>query len=326
MNDMEILQRAYELETDPRTGKGVRIRGWEYHQVGHGVKRTEVERLVGEGVLEYVIKVPGNTSYRLSEKGMGLVAIRAQEHEAARVPAESVLEAMDLVVGFEDLKEAIARSVESRRRINFLLEGPPACGKSLILEGVRSAVPDAYMAFGSRTSGPGLSEALFTHQPTVLLLDEADKMNNEALAVLLGLMEQGEVLETKSRKSRGIVLNTTVLAACNRSDKMPPEFLSRFALHAVFPPFTRIEFLDVCLGFLTRREGCPQELAGVIGERVFDLGLGDVRKARAIWQMMTESTMDEVERIVTLMLRYSVSPGDRRRRPTQAPVARLSGM
>jgi len=324
-NDMEILQRAYELETDPRTGKGVRIRGWEYYQVGHGVKRTEVERLVGEGVLEYVIKVPGKTSYRLSEKGLGLVAVTAQQHEATRVPAASVIEAMDLVVGFDDLKQALSLAVETRRRINFLLEGPPACGKSLILEGVRSAVPDAYMAFGSRTSGPGLSEALFTHQPTVLLLDEADKTDNEALAVLLGLMEHGEILETKSRQSRGIVLNTMVVAACNRSDKMPAEFLSRFALHAVFPPFTRAEFLDVCRGFLTRREGCQPELASLIGQKVFDLGLGDVRKARAIWQMMTASTTEEVDRVVTLMLRYS-TPTENRRRARPTAGARLSGM
>ncbi len=325
MKDMEILQRAYELETDPRTGKGIRIRGWEYYQVGHGAKRAEVERLVGEGVLVYVIKVPGKTSYRLSEKGLGLMAVQAQQHEATKVPAASVIEAMDLVVGFDDLKQALSLAVETRRRINFLLEGPPACGKSLILEGVRSAVPDAYMAFGSRTSGAGLSEALFTHQPTVLLLDEADKTDNEALAVLLGLMEHGEILETKSRQSRGIVLNTMVLAACNRSDKMPVEFLSRFALHAVFPPFTREEFLDVCRGFLTRRDGCTIELASLIGQKVFDLGLGDVRKARAIWQMMTASTIEEVDRVVTLMLRYSVSSTERRRRTIPTP-SRLSGM
>jgi len=325
MNDFEILQRAYELETDPRTGARIRIRGWEYHQVGHGAKRTEIERLVGEGVLQYAIKVPGNTSYKLSDRGWGLVAVQAQQHEATRVPAESILEAMDLVVGFDDLKQAIAQALESRRRINFLLEGPPACGKSLILEGVRAAVPDAYICFGSRTSGPGLSEALFTHQPSVLLLDEADKMNNETLAVLLGLMETGEVLETKSRKSRGIVLNTTVIGACNRSAKMPPEFLSRFALHAAFPPYTRTEFLDVCCGFLSRRDGCPPELAGMIGGQVFDLGLGDVRKARAVWQLMTEPTMAEVGRVVALMCKYSF-PHEGTRRPRASPVARLAGM
>ncbi len=318
ISDMEILQRAYELETDPRTGKGFRARGWEFHQIAHGVKRTEVERLVGEGVLEYVIKVPGNTSYRLSDRGTGLVAVQAQQHEATRVSAASVMDAMNLVVGFEDLKQALAQAVEARRRTNFLLEGPPATAKSVILEGIRQAVPDAYMAFGSMTSGPGLSEALFTHQPTVLLLDEADKMDNPTLSVLLGLMERGEILETKSHMSRGIVLNTMVIAACNHSDKMPAEFISRFALHAHFSPYTRSEFLDVCRGFLSRGEQCPPELAILIAERVFDLGLGDVRKARAIWDLMTAPTTDEVDRVAKLMLRYSNPSTERRQRSSPA--------
>lgn len=326
MNDIEILRRAYELETDPRRGKTVRTRGWEYFQIGHGTKRTQTERLVEEGMLEYAIKAPGITSYRLSEKGVGLVAVQAQEHEAARVPAASILEAFDLVVGFQDLKLAIARAVEARRRVHFLLEGPPATAKSLLLEGVRNAVPSAYIAFGSRTSGPGLSEVLFTHQPSVLLLDEADKMDNETLAVLLGLMEHGEILETKSRQSRGIVLNTMVLAACNHSDKMPAEFLSRFALHAVFPLYTRQEFIDVCIGFLTRGEGCPPELARRIGEKVFDMGLGDVRKGRAIWQMVTAPTAEEVDNVVSLMLKYSPDDTEGRRKRRPLPSQRMRGI
>ena len=62
---------------------------------------------------------------------------------------------MDLVVGFDDVKEAIARAIESQKRIHFLLEGPAACAKSIMLEGVRASVPNAYIVFGSRTSAAG---------------------------------------------------------------------------------------------------------------------------------------------------------------------------
>ena len=55
------------------------------------------------------------------------MATLALERQQARVPARSILEAMELVVGFEDLKQSLARAVESQRRIHFLLEGPPAC-------------------------------------------------------------------------------------------------------------------------------------------------------------------------------------------------------
>ncbi|GAI29045.1 unnamed protein product, partial [marine sediment metagenome] len=255
--------------------------------------------------------------------GQRFVWATTMEREFTKIPASSVLEAMDLVVGFDDIKDAIAMAVASRQRINFLLEGPPACAKSIMLEGVRSAVPDAYIAFGSRTSASGLSDALFEFQPSVLLLDEADKMHNDVYSVLLGLMESGEILETKSRKTRGIKLDTMLIAACNSTAKMPREFLSRFALHVLFPTYTREEFIDVCRGFLSRAEQCPQDIAGVIGSAIFDYGLGDVRKARGVWQLMTEPTTEEVHRVIQLMLKYNPN-GHKRTRSTQG--SRLPGI
>jgi len=221
------------------------------------------------------------------------------------------------------LVEHGALAVEARRRTHFLLEGPPASAKSLILEGVRSAVPDAYIAFGSRTSAAGLSEALFEYQPSVLLMDEADKMDNDCYSVLLGLMESGEILETKSRRMRGIKLETMLIGACNSSAKMPPEFLSRFALHVHFPTYSREEFIEVCHGFLTRAESCPSETAVLIGQMVYDYGIGDVRKARGVWQLMTAPTVDEVRRVVQLMRKYTTD--DNKRRQT-SQTTRLPGL
>ncbi len=196
---MTILRRAYERETDSRDRRPPHLRSWEFYTIG--ASRRDVNRLIDEGMLTVAFKSSNLTKYRLSEKGRNFVFATTMEREFAKIPAASVMEAMGLVVGFEDLKEAISKAVEARRRINFLLEGPPACAKSIILEGVRSAVPDAFIAFGSRTSAAGLSDALFEYQPSVLLLDEADKMDNVCYSVLLGLMESGEVLETKSRKA-----------------------------------------------------------------------------------------------------------------------------
>ena len=325
MNDMEILRRAYDREHDSRDRRPPHLRSWEYYTVG--ASRNDVRRLLDEGMLIIAVKtvIGGRilTKYKLSEKGSKFVWAHTMEREFTKIPAESVREAMGLVVGFEDIKEAIALAVEARRRTNFLLEGPPACAKSILLEGVRSAVPDAYIAFGSRTSGAGLSEALFEYQPSVLLMDEADKMENEVYSVLLGLMESGEVLETKSRKTRGVKLDTMVIAACNSSAKMPREFLSRFALHIHFPMYSRQEFIDVCHGFLTRAENCPPELAVIIGQFIYDYGIGDVRKARGVWQLMTAPTEEEVQRIIQLMLKYS--PDTHKRRQT-SQMTRLPGM
>ena len=313
-NDMEILRRAYERENDSRDRRPPQIRSWEYYTIG--ASRDDIKRLLDEGLLIVALKTTNLTKYKLSEKGRDFVWATTMEREFTKIPASSILEAMDLIVGFDDIKEAIAKAVQSRRRINFLLEGPPACAKSLMLEGVRSSVPDSYIAFGSRTSASGLSEALFEHQPSVLLLDEADKIHLDVYSVLLGLMESGEILETKSRKTRGIKLDTMLIAACNSTAKMPQEFLSRFALHVLFPTYTREEFIDVCRGFLAKVEDCPPEIAELIGRTVFDYKLVDVRKARAVWQLMDEPTREEVQRVAQFILKYNPN-GHKRTRPTQ---------
>jgi len=318
---MQVLRRAYERENDTRDRRPPHLRSWEYYTIG--ASRDDMRRLLDEGFIIIALKTTNLTKYKLSEKGRKFVWATTMEREFTKIPASSVLEAMDLVVGFDDIKDAIAMAVESRQRINFLLEGPPACAKSIMLEGVRSAVPDAYIAFGSRTSASGLSEALFEFQPSVLLLDEADKMHNDVYSVLLGLMESGEILETKSRKTRGIKLDTMLIAACNSSLKMPREFKSRFALHVVFRTYTREEFIDVCRGFLSRAEQCPQDIAGIIGRAIFDYDLGDVRKARGVWQLMTEPTTEEVRRVIQLMLKYNPN-GHKRTRSTQG--SRLPGI
>jgi Holliday junction DNA helicase RuvB len=250
--------------------------------------------------------------YKLTEKGLALVKASYEDiGQQKTVPATDILEAMSLIVGFDDVKQAIAHAVAKGRRTNFLLEGPPACAKSLMLDGIRTAAPAAYIVFGSRTSASGLSDVLFERQPKVLLLDEADKMHNEVYSVCLGLMERGEILETKSQKTRGIILQTMIIAACNTSSRMPKEFISRFALHIHFPAYTRQEFIDVCVGFLSRGEKCPIEIAQMIGVEVFDKQLGDVRRARGVWELMEIPTVDEVKRVIQLMEKYRDGPSGR---------------
>jgi len=318
-NDADILRRAYDRENDSRS----RGRIWAAFNVG--ATRADINRLLTEELIAQVHQSAridkydySPALYRLTEKGRSLIFSTTMEREFERVPAADIIEAMSLIVGFDDLKEAIARGIESQRKINYLLEGPPACAKSLILEAVRSAVPSAYIAFGSRTSAAGLSDALFENQPSILLLDEIEKMHNDCFSVLLGLMESGEILETKSKKTRGVKLDTMVIGACNSSAKMPPEFLSRFALHVFFPQYSRDEFIDVCRGFLTRAESCPEDIAVTIGKTVFDYDIGDVRKARGIWQLMTAATAEEVYRVARLMKKYGRDNNHRKRQMAEA--------
>ena len=156
---MGILGRAYDRENDPRSLRRnlPHSHSWEYYSVG--ATRKDIGRLMDEGLVIVSLKTSFLTKYRLSEEGRKFVWAQSMEREFTKVPAHTILEAMDLVVGFDDIKTALARAIESRKRTNFLLEGPPACAKSIMLEGVRAVVPDAYIAFGSRTAAGGLSDA-----------------------------------------------------------------------------------------------------------------------------------------------------------------------
>lgn len=308
LTDFEVLQKAYEKENDTRN----RLPGhksWEYYAIG--ATRASITRLVDEGMIKIAARFDGGvTKYLLTEKGNSFIFAQQMEREFDKISASDVMDAMSLVIGFDDLKEEIAYSIETGKQMHFLLEGPPACAKSLILEAVRSSVPFAYPAFGSRTSAAGLSDVLFEHQPRILLLDEVDKMDRYCFSILLALMESGEVLETKSQKTRGIKLRTSVIGACNSSEKFTPEFISRFDWHPYFPRYSRDEFIQVCRGFLSRSTNCPPDIAETIGRLIYDYGLGDVRQARAVWKSMRHPTEEEMQRVIKMKLKYGYRPDD----------------
>jgi hypothetical protein len=306
--DAEILNNAIKFEAKNP------LRAWEAANVG--ASRQDMNRLLGAEFIEcrtHSSKVGANqygpALYKLTEKGRKAASVDSEVYP--RVSAGDIIGAMSLIVGFEDIKETLAYSIEARKRIHFLMEGPPACAKSLFLDAVRNIVPTSYMAFGSRTSGRGLSDALFEKKPTILLMDEADKMRHDVFSLTLGLMEAGEIIETKSGNTRGIKLPAMVIAACNSSKKMPAEFLSRFAFHPKFPHYTREEFIDVVRSMLSRVESCPEELSVLIAQQVYDNGLGDVRQARGVWQLMKEPTREEVIRVLRMKAKYSTEGSSR---------------
>ncbi|MDP2956145.1 MAG: hypothetical protein Q8N53_06970, partial [Longimicrobiales bacterium] len=98
MTDMEVLQRAYGREQDPRTKERVARMGWASVQVG--ASRSDIRRLLDDGLIQKKLDAERLTTYLLTDKGRGIVAIAAMEHEKLRIPASVVLDAMDLVVGF----------------------------------------------------------------------------------------------------------------------------------------------------------------------------------------------------------------------------------
>jgi hypothetical protein len=298
LNDATILRWAYQYETKPH------LAGLNHWERPSGSTAEDMRRLRDGGFVE-VTSVSGHrTWYKLTKAGAELIWSKNMEKEMDKIPAQSIIDSMSLIIGYEDVKKDMAWVIEQRIRSHYLLVGPPACAKSLFLEAIRASVPGAMMVFGAETSAAGLSDALFENQPDFLLADEMDKMRNEVYSIMLALLERGEILVTKSSNTRGIQLETIVFGACNSTEKMPRELLSRFDMPLFFPQYEREEFIDVCCGFLDRSENCPPELATLIGKQVYDLELGDVRTARGIFRHLREPTEAEVQRVINFRQKY----------------------
>lgn len=298
----EILRKALEREEDPKRLARYAPWAWEYHAVG--ATKDEIVQLKDEGYVTIWRHGGALVLYLLTDKGRKKAFESKMERMITAPSVSEVMECLSEVVGFDDIKMTLAQTLARRKRINFLLEGPPACAKSVILDGIQHAVPSSYLAFGSATTAAALSDILFERTPTVLLLDEVDKMKKDCYAILLGLMQKGMVIETKTGKTRQDKMDTIVIAACNDSSKLTPEFLSRFAFHPWFKAYTREQFIAVCIGMLTRTEGCSREMAEIIGTVVYEKELGDVRTARAVYLLMLDETKEELDRVVRMNLEY----------------------
>ncbi len=142
------------------------------------------------------------------------------------------------------------------------------------------------------SSRAGIADFLINFRPRFLIIDEMDKMKGEDFSVLLSLMQSGVVARMK-RGLRDINQMTTwVFAGVNRSDKLPPELLSRFITFK-FETYTRDEFLEVAQEVITKQHGKDPALARYIAETVVNR-TKDVRQAVQVAKLC--DTQEEVDR------------------------------
>ncbi len=107
---------------------------------------------------------------------------------------------------------------------------------------------------------------MVAEHPRFLIIDELDKMKGEDYSVLLSLMQSGVVARMKSGLRDINQMTTWVFAGVNRSDKLPPELLSRFVVFN-FQTYTREDFLEAAQEVITRQHGKDPALARYIAER-----------------------------------------------------------
>jgi hypothetical protein len=219
--------------------------GFEWYMV-HGDVRT-LNSLVTKRILEIRMKTNKTCNYRLSN--INAVERAIFDYQGMASPPEETMEIpsdlFDIIIGHEDKKDIIMRSITSDRPVHCLLHGSIASAKTLMLEEL-ARLPRSKLVLGSNLSRAGLFELLFSERPKYLIVDELEKVDDENnLAALLSLMERGLLTETKYRRCRGLQLKCWVFASANRIDRIWPELLSRFSAKLRFRDYTDEEFFEV---------------------------------------------------------------------------------
>jgi Holliday junction DNA helicase RuvB len=276
---------------------------WEWTDVG--ISATKIRSLLNTGLVSIVFSTNSSTCYSLIGRAVIKEALGRREEPKNPPTAQSDIpeDLFNCIIGYDDVKDEIKFTLGEERKSHYLLIGPPATAKSLFLMELGS-LSGTYQATGSRVSGAGLTDAFFNYEPRILLLDEIDKIPMDATAVLLSVMESGDVLETKYKRHKGLKLDLNVFAAGNSDKSIPNELLSRFDTKLYFQQYSFEEFVSVCRGYLSRYENVPGDIAEYIGIQAWQHLDKDVRTARGIARRLRESSMSDVDRVARFLKKY----------------------
>jgi Holliday junction DNA helicase RuvB len=208
------------------------------------------------------------------------------------------------LVGYDDLKEIIMRSLKAEKPPHLLLVGPPASGKSILLSEIGRLARSRF-ALGGGSTKAGITQLLAEQRPRYLIIDEIDKASSKDLSTLLSLMESGLVSITKGNRQEVIRMKIWVFAGGNSLRSAAPELASRF--HIVhLDPYTREDFIVVAERVLTMRETTDPNIARLIADTVADRSL-DIRDAVRFRRAMATQTIEEVHNVEKLLSKERVS-------------------
>lgn len=299
----EILERIVEYEEVHKFDEYFETLGWAWDSLNPPASPQVLYRLFLRGVLKRPYKSRSHKGYLLANRDQVKRALEWFEvynetpvfDEELEVPSNL----FDVIVGFEDIKVVMKKSLEAERPVHVLLVGPPSTAKSLFLMEL-SRLPNVRYALGGRSSRAGISRFLIEARPRFLLIDEIEKMQMKDYSVLISLMETGVVSELLAGRTETVKLKTWVFAAANKVSKLPPELRSRF-LRFNLEEYTSEQFREVAVKTLTRREGLDPHLADYIAEKLM-FRTRDVREAVRLGRLCKSKR--EVDKILEAMLCY----------------------
>jgi len=227
-----------------------------------------------------------------------------EQKEALVYTDEGVVIPEDLfsvIYNHDDIKTIFQMSLRSDTPVHVLLIGKPACAKSLFLSEL-ARLPGSLYALGGTSTKAGI-RYIIASGVRYLIIDELDKIDNAGdLSALLEWMESGTLSILQHGKYILLQHPGWVFSACNRTDKIPEELLSRF-VKMYIPEYTDEELKGVIKKILTEREKKTEEEAEIIADIVIGyLGSKDPRDAIKIARL--SKSKDDIETVAKIMKKY----------------------
>ena len=240
--------------------------GFEWHSIPAQpgqLNQLAIDELLVTGGGRNTYRSRSTSTYKLKEPELVRECLeKLGEIEEGQEEGEIPPDMFDFILGHDQLKDLLWKSLNAERPVHVLMVGPPASAKSMFL-GELARLPFSRFTLGGGTSKAGLSDFLLEFRPKYLIIDEIDKMALTDQSILLSLMESGVVARLKKRMREIERMTTTVYAAANRDERIWPEMKSRFfTLH--LKEYSEADFISISRAVLITREKVDPNLATLI--------------------------------------------------------------
>ena len=254
--------------------------GFEWHAIPAQpaqLNQLAIDELLVTGGGRNTYRSRSTSTYKLKDPELVRECLKQLgEIEEGQEETEIPPDLFDFILGHEELKDLIWKSLNAERPVHILMVGPPASAKSMFL-GELARLPFSRFTLGGGTSKAGLADFLLEFRPRYLIIDEIDKMPMTEQSILLSLMESGIVARLKKRMREIETMTTTLFAAANRDNTMWPELKSRFfSVH--LKEYSEADFISISRAVLITREKVDPGLATLIAG-LLSHNTRDVREA-----------------------------------------------
>jgi DNA polymerase III delta prime subunit len=206
----------------------------------------------------------------------------------------------DSIQGYDDVKNIINRVLQSEENYNLLLIAAPSSSKTLFLIEIMKTCKNC-VYFDATNTTNRILQVLEEERPSIICLDEIDKMPKIFAEKLLGFLESGHVKVDQKNLQMDFELKACkVIATANEINRLSKPLQSRFRkLH--LPKYSKEQFIEVAVKVCSKLK---EDTAMMIGEVVYKQG-GDIRNVISISKLIQKQDgEEEVREIMATLNKY----------------------